>query len=160
MKRTVQTAGIAVSVLVCLTVAGTVAMTIMAAVPYLLIYLLRLQHDWQMNLAARMTHLATLALLIAVTCTVARATARRGGNVAGIMIGVAAYPLACVASVLLTPPTWMEVRWFGTVHGLVALPIAIGVAMVWPFIRPRTGTGGAAVTCAARPVPTPWRPVA
>ena len=43
---------------------------------------------------------------------------------------------ACLALVILTPESWMEARWIGFGHGIVAAPTAIGVAVMWTLIRP------------------------
>jgi hypothetical protein len=105
---------------------------------------------------------ALLCLIVAVVCAITRAVALRGGSVWGIMFGVAAYPAACVALVVLTPESWEELRWIGFGHGFVAVSVALGVAIVWALIR----SGGSRVPSAARSAATTattasrWRPVA
>lgn len=74
---------------------------------------------------------------------------------------MAAYPAACLALVLLTPETWMEARCIGFGHGIVAVPVAIGVALTWAVVRPAgpiwsglgRGADGVAPTRRWRPGP-------
>ena len=155
MRAAARTAGIALSVLLCLVAVGTVTLVVMGAGPYLLMYLLGPQEDWQMIAAVVAAWFTALAPIIATVCAVAHAAVRRGDSTAGIMLGVAAYPALCLGLVLLTPESLMEVRWIGYVHGFVAVPVALGVAVVWALIR--LGGRLGAVRPAADVVPR-WRP--
>ncbi|MDO8847657.1 MAG: hypothetical protein Q7W51_04640 [Coriobacteriia bacterium] len=159
MRPGAQTAGITLAVLLCLVTAGIVALVVMGAGPYLLIFLLGLREDWQMIAAVAATWFIALAPIIAAVCVVARAVALRGESTAGIMLGVAAYPALCLALVLLTPESLMEVRWIGLAHGFVAIPVALGVAVIWALIRPggRLGAVRPGTDVATAAVPR-WRP--
>lgn len=160
MRQAAHTAAIALAVLACLVVAGTVAQVVMGAGPYLLMFLLDLQADWQITAAVAVAWFVALAPIIVGVCAVAHAVVRRGDSVAGIMLGVAAYPAACVALVILTPESWMETRWIGFGHGIVAVPMAIGVAVVWALIRPARLKWADANRRTEGVAPAPrWRPV-
>jgi len=159
MKRSARTAGIALSVLLCLVAAGAVALVLMGAGPYLLMYLLGLQEDWQIAASVAITWFMALVPIIAAVCTLARAVARRGDSAAGIALGVAAYPAVCLALVLLTPESLMEVRWIGFAHGFVAIPVALGVAAVWGLIRLESRRGTVALGGDVTQLAVPrWRP--
>ncbi len=159
MRSLRSTVGLAALVLVCLAAAGTVAASLMAAGPYLLMHLFRLQKDWQISVAVAAVWFLALAPIIAAVCGVACAVDRRGGSTTGLMLGVAAYPAVCLAFVVLAPESWIDVRWIAFAQEFVAIPVAIGIAVTWALIRPR-GTGIVRPTDSLAPDrAVRWRPV-